>query len=103
MISRVVIPPRTACRPRLHWPISREECDPLPNNISTRNTPSNISTLQDCDATPLERLQDEHHTSRRARVVPVVDRSNSSFYIIAFAAVEVFLPLSVLGLHVNLI
>ena len=49
-------------------------------------------------------LQDEHDTSRRTRVIPIiVDRSNSSFYIIAFGAVEVFIILSVLGLHVNLI
>ena len=32
-----------------------------------------------------------------------MDRSNSSFYIIAFGAVEVFIILIVLGLHVNLI
>ena len=32
----------------------------------------------------------------------VVDRSNSSLYV-AFGAVRVFLILSVLGLHVNLI
>ena len=33
----------------------------------------------------------------------VVDRSKSPFHIIAFGAVEVFIILSVLGLHVNLI
>ena len=38
-----------------------------------------------------------------ARAIPVLDRSNSYFYIIAFVAVEVFLILKVLGLHVNLI
>ena len=48
-------------------------------------------------------LQDEHDTSRRTRVTPVVDRSRSPFYIIAFGAVEVLIILSVLGLHVNLI
>ena len=48
-------------------------------------------------------LQDDHDTSRRTRVIPVVDRSNSPFYIIAFGAVELFIILSVLGLHVNLI
>ena len=32
-----------------------------------------------------------------------MDRSNSSFYIIAFGAVELFIILIVLGLHVNLI
>ena len=41
--------------------------------------------------------------STRTRVIPVVvDRSNSSVYV-AFGAVEVFLILSVLGMHVNLI
>ena len=39
---------------------------------------------------------------RRTRDIPVVDRSNSSFYIIAFGVVEVFIVLSVLGLHINL-
>ena len=49
-------------------------------------------------------LQDDHDTSRRTRVIPVVvDRSSSPFYYIAFGAVEVFIILSVLGLHVNLI
>ena len=46
---------------------------------------------------------DEQDTSTRTRVIiPVVDRSTSSFYI-AFGAVEVFLILSVLGLHINLV
>ena len=49
----------------------------------------------------LERLQNEHDTSRRTRVIPVVDRSNSPFYIIEFGAVEMFIILSVLGLRVN--
>ena len=58
---------------------------------------------EECDARILERRQDEQDTSTRPRVIPVVvDRSNSSFYI-AFGAVEVFLILRVLGLHVNLI
>ena len=49
-------------------------------------------------------LQDDHDTSRIPRVIPVVvDRSSSSFYIIAFGAVKVFIILSALGLHVNLI
>ena len=44
-----------------------------------------------------------HDTSRRTRVIPVVDRSNnSSFYIIAFGAVEVFIILSVLGLQIQI-
>ena len=38
------------------------------------------STLEECDARRLERLQDEPDTSRRTRVTPVVDRSNSSLY-----------------------
>ena len=41
-------------------------------------------------------MQDDHDTSRRTRVIPVVDRFNSPFYIIAFGAVEVFIILSVL-------
>ena len=48
-------------------------------------------------------LQDDHDTSRRTRVIPVVDRSNSPFHTTAFGAVEVFIVLSVFGLHVNLI
>ena len=48
-------------------------------------------------------LQDDHDTSRRTRVIPIVDRSNSPFYIVAFGTVEVFIVLSVLVLHVNLI
>ena len=36
-------------------------------------------------------------------IIPVVDGSDSSLYIVAFGAVEVFLISSVLGLHVNLI
>ena len=48
------------------------------------------SSCEECDARRLDRLQDEHDTSATTRVVPVVDRSNSSFYI-AFGAVEVFL------------
>ena len=47
-------------------------------------------------------LQDGHDTSRRTRVIPLVDCSNSPFYIIAFGAVEVLAISSVLGLHVNL-
>ena len=46
-------------------------------------------------------LQDDHDTSRRTRVIPVVDRSDSPLYIIAFGAVEVFIILIVLGLHAN--
>ena len=48
-------------------------------------------------------LQHDYDTSRRTRVIAVVDRSISSFYIIAFGAVEVFIIFSVHGLHVNLI
>ena len=44
-----------------------------------------------------------HNTSRRTRVIPVVDRSNiSAFYIIAFGAVGVFIDLSVLGLQIQI-
>ena len=60
------------------------------------------ASYEECDAR-LERLQDEHDTSRRARVLRVVDRSKSSFYILAFGAVDVFIILNVLGLHVNLV
>ena len=85
---------------------SREECDPLPNNICTRNTPNPLY-LEECDARRIERLQAEHDTSRRTRVIPVVvDRSKIRIFIVyvAFGAVEVFLIiLSVLGLHVNLV
>ena len=43
-----------------------------------------------------------HDTSRRTRVIPVVDRSNNSlFYIIAFGVVGVFIILSVLGLQID--
>ena len=46
-------------------------------------------------------LKTTHDTSRRTRVIPVVDRYNSSpFYtIFAFGAVGVFIILSVLGLQ----
>ena len=69
----------------------------------TNKTRESASTCEECDARILEKLLDEHDTSRRTRVIPEVDRSNSYFYIIAFGAVEMFLILSVLGLHVNLI
>ena len=60
-------------------------------------------SYEEYDARKLEELQDKQDTSTRTRVKPVVDRSNSSFYI-AFGAVEgVFLILRVLGLHLNLI
>ena len=45
------------------------------------------ASSQECDARRLEKLQDELDTSRRTRVIPVVDRFNSPFYIIAFGAV----------------
>ena len=63
---------------------------------------TNDRSCLECDARRLERLQDEQHTPTRTRMIPVVDRSNSSFYV-AFGAVQVFLILNVLGLHVNLI
>ena len=69
----------------------------------TNKTREVASSCEECDARTLQRLQDEHDTSRRTRVIHVVDRSISSLYIIAFGAVEVFLILSVLGLHANLI
>ena len=110
MISRVDIPPRTACQPRLHWLITREECDPLPNNIYFYPEHAQSTTPNPLRPIHLRRMrykkirkQDEHDTSRRTRGIPVVDSSDSSLYIIAFGAVEVFLVLSVLGLHVNLI
>ena len=44
-----------------------------------------------------------HDTSRRTRLIPVVDRSNnSSFYTIAFGDVGVFIILSVLGLQIQI-
>ena len=66
------------------------------------NKTRQIGSCEECDAR-LERLQDEQDTSTRMRVIPVVDRSNSSFCIAFGAVEEVFLILSVLGLHVNLI
>ena len=58
---------------------------------------------EECDPRRLERLQDEQDTSTTTRVIPVVDRSNSSFYIAFGAVEEVSLILSVLGLHVDLV
>ena len=55
---------------------------------------TNDKNCEECDAGRPERLQDEQHTSTRTRIILVVDRSNSSFYI-AFGAVQVFLILSV--------
>ena len=72
-------------------------------NVRTKKKRESGSSCGECDARRLERLQDERDTSRRTRVIPVVDRSNSFFYIIAFGAVEMLLILRVLGLHVNLI
>ena len=46
-------------------------------------------SCEEYDARRLERLQDDHDTSRRTRVIPVVDRSNSPFYIIAVGTAEV--------------
>ena len=44
-----------------------------------------------------------HDTSRRTRVIPVVDRSNNSpFHIIAFGAVGLFIILCVLGLQIQI-
>ena len=65
---------------------------------------TNDRSCEERDARRLERLQDEHPASTRKPIIPVVGRSNSSFYI-AFGAVQVFLILisSVLGLHANLI
>ena len=63
---------------------------------------TNDRICEESDARRLKRLQDEEHTSTRTPVIPVVNRSNSSFFI-AFGAVQVFIILSVLGLHVNLI
>ena len=59
-------------------------------------------SCEECDSRRSERLQDEQHTSTRPRIIPGVDRFNSSFYI-AFGAVQVLLILSVLALHFNLI
>ena len=67
------------------------------------NETREIGSCEECDARRLERLQDEQDTSTRTRVIPVVNRSNSSFYIAFGAVEEAFLILSVLGLHVNLI
>ena len=59
-----------------------------------------VGRCEECDARRLERLR---HLHKHACYIPVVDLSNSSFYI-AFGAVQkVFFILSVLGLHVNLI
>ena len=42
-------------------------------------------------------------TFRRTRVIPVVDRSNNSFfYIISLGVVRVFIILSVLGLQIQI-
>ena len=63
---------------------------------------TNDRSCEECAARRSERLQDEQHTSTRTCIIPVVDRFNSSFYI-AFGAVQVFLIVSVLALHFNLI
>ena len=53
------------------------------------NKTREIGSCEECDSRRLERLQGEQDTSTRTRVIPVVDRSSSSFYI-AFGAVEDF-------------
>ena len=42
-------------------------------------------------------------TSRRTRVIPVVDPFTSSFKIVSFCVLNIFYILNVLGLHVDLI
>ena len=59
---------------------------------------------EECEARVLlERLQDEQRTSTRTRITPIIADHSITSFCTAFSAVHVFIILSVLGLHINLI